>query len=152
MPKRAPVTPPLVALVVMLVVLATGCDAAGATPAADTPDPTAAVGLDGTTWTIASVGGVQLPADPPATLTVAADSSVTGTTGCNQLNGTASIDGSALAFGPLSTTRMACEPPLMEQERAVLDALAGVDGWSIDAEGRLHLTGASELVLTPAQP
>jgi hypothetical protein len=35
----------------------------------------------------------------------------------------------------------------MAQETAVLEALAGVSGWEIDGEGRLHLTGGTELVL-----
>lgn len=127
------------------------CDAVGATSPAGTPDPTTTAALDGTTWRIVSVGGVELAADPPATLTVAADGSVSGATGCNQFSGTASIDGAALALGPLATTRMACEPQLMEQEQAVLEALAGVDRWSIGADGALHLNGAVEVVLIPGR-
>jgi heat shock protein HslJ len=64
--------------------------------------------------------------------------------------GEVSVDGASLTFGPLATTRMACEGALQEQERAVLDALAGVTGWALDADGRLHLTGPTELVLAPA--
>lgn len=78
------------ALLVASVIAA--CDATGATSPAETAEPTAAVGLDGTTWVFSTVGGVQLPADPPATLKVAFDGSVSGGTGCNQFNGTASVD------------------------------------------------------------
>jgi heat shock protein HslJ len=45
---------------------------------------------------------------------------------------------------------MACEQSLMTQETAVLDALAAVSGWEIDSDGRLHLTGGTELVLQPS--
>jgi heat shock protein HslJ len=45
---------------------------------------------------------------------------------------------------------MACEEALMAQETAVLDALAAVEGWEVDADGMLHLTGGTELVLEPS--
>ena len=32
----------------------------------------------------------------------------------------------------------------------MLEALAGVSGWEIDADGLLHLTGGAELVLQPS--
>ena len=38
----------------------------------------------------------------------------------------------------------------MVQEAAVLEALAGVSGWEIDADGMLHLTGGTELVFQPS--
>ena len=66
------------------------------------------------------------------------------------MSGTYATDGAALTFGPMATTRMACEESLMTQETAVLEALAGVSGWEIDADGRLHLTGGTELVLQPS--
>ncbi len=149
MTRHLRVTPFLVALVV-LATIAAGCDAAGTSPAAETPGPATDAGLDGTAWTIAAVGGTTLGPDPAATLSIEPGGQVSGQTGCNQFNGTVSMDGAALTFGPLATTRKACEPGLMEQERAILDALAGVTGWSVAADGSLHLTGATELVLTPA--
>ena len=79
-----------------------------------------------------------------------ADGNASGSTGCNSLSGTYATDGTALTFGPLATTRMACEESLMAQEAAVLEALAAVSGWEIDADGRLHLTGGTELVLQPS--
>ncbi len=148
MPKPLRVTPFLLALVV-LAAIAVGCDAVGTSPAAETPGPTGDAGLEGTDWSIEAVGGTTLAPDPPATLSVEPGGQVAGQTGCNQFNGTVSVDGAALTFGPLATTRKACEAGLMEQERAILDALAGVTGWSVAADGTLHLTGATELVLTP---
>ena len=35
----------------------------------------------------------------------------------------------------MATTRMACEESLMAQETAVLEALAAVSGWEVDADG-----------------
>lgn len=149
MPRHLSVTPSLAGLVALLAIALAACDTAGTSPAGATPEPAGETGLDGTAWTIQSIGGTTLAADPPATLTVGSAGEVSGETGCNRFSGTMSLDGAALTFGPLSTTRMACEPPLMEQERAVLDALGGVTGWSVGPDGTLRLTGATELVLTP---
>ena len=66
------------------------------------------------------------------------------------MSGRYATDGAALTFGTMATTRMACEETLMAQEAAVLEALAGVTGWEIDADGLLHLTGGTELVLQPS--
>lgn len=45
--------------------------------------------------------------------------------GCNALRGSVEVQDSTLVAGPLMSTRMACEPALMEQERWVGDMLAG---------------------------
>ncbi len=139
----------LLAGILLLAVAIGACDSAGTSPAGDTPQPSPSPGLDSTSWTIAAVGGTTLPATPPATLSLEPGGRVTGQTGCNRFMGTVSVDGPALTFGPLATTRMACEPPLMEQEAAVLEALAGVTSWFVESDGALRLTGATELVLTP---
>ena len=147
--KRARLMPFLVGLAFVLPVALAACDAAGTSPQGDTPEPAASAGLDSSAWTIVSVGPVTLAPDAGASLSVEPGGRVSGETGCNRYTGDVSVDGAALTFGPLATTRMACEPPLMDQERAVLDALAGVTGWAVEADGRLHLTGTTELVLAP---
>ena len=53
------------------------------------------------------------------------DGGVAAQTGCNGVRGPASVEGSVLVAGPLTSTRMACEPPLMEQERWVTQMLEG---------------------------
>ena len=52
--------------------------------------------------------------------------SVGGEAGCNSYTGTYGTNGSFLRVGPLATTRMACEQPIMDQETAFLAALQGV--------------------------
>jgi len=81
-------------------------------------------------------------------LTLSADGTASGFTGCNQFNGRAEIsedsEGSqpgTVDFGPLATTRRACEGDLDEIEKAVLRVLDGRVEYSIDAD-RLTLTGA----------
>ena len=52
--------------------------------------------------------------------------SVGGDAGCNTYTGTYGTNGNVVRIGPLATTRMACEQPIMDQETAFLDALQGV--------------------------
>jgi heat shock protein HslJ len=150
MVKRVPVMPFVAGFVLVLAIVVAACDAVGASPEGETPEPVASAGLESRSWTIQSIGPITLPPDAGATLSVEPDGTVSGETGCNRYTGGVSVDGASLTFGPLATTRMACEPALQEQERAVLDALAGVTGWALDGDGRLHLTGSTELVLAPA--
>ena len=144
---QLPVAVRVLAGLTILVVAA--CDATAATDGT-TPEPTSPAELAGTSWTLVSVGGAPVVESAGAGLNFDAGGGVSGSTGCNSASGSFSVDGPALTFGPLATTRMACEELLMAQEAAVLQALAGVDAWEIDDDGRLHLTGVSELVLEPS--
>jgi heat shock protein HslJ len=71
------------------------------------------------------------------------DGSVAGSGGCNRFHGRYSVDGVALAFGPLAATRKACAVPdgVDEQEAAYLAALERVATWSL-REDRLELRSA----------
>jgi heat shock protein HslJ len=60
------------------------------------------------------------------------DGQVAGSAGCNRFHGTYATEGSKIDIGPLATTRRACEPPLMTQEREFLAALASAVAWSLD--------------------
>jgi len=51
----------------------------------------------------------QTDAEPPVNLKLSDGGTVSGTDGCNQLNGTWKIDGSELDLGPFAATMMACE-------------------------------------------
>ena len=46
------------------------------------------------------------------------------------------IDGAAVVFGKLGSTRMACIPALMDQERKYFDALAATRTYRLDDTGR----------------
>jgi heat shock protein HslJ len=134
----------------LTILVLAACDSTGSTQGT-TPEPaSAAADLAGTSWTLVSVGGAPVvEGGVGARLAFDAAGNVGGSTGCNSVSGTYALDGTSLTFGPLMTTRMACEEPLMAQETAVLDALAAVEGWEVDADGNLHLTGGTELVLEP---
>jgi heat shock protein HslJ len=133
----------------LAILVVAACDSTGS-GANTTPEPTSPADLAGTAWTLVTIGGAPVDEASGPHLTFGADGNMTGSTGCNSMSGSYATDGAALTFGPMSTTRMACEESLMTQETAVLEALAGVSGWEIDADGRLHLTGGTELVLRPS--
>jgi heat shock protein HslJ len=54
------------------------------------------------------------------------DGKVGGHSGCNRFMGTYTQKDDALTMGPLATTRMACQPEVMERERQFLTMLSKV--------------------------
>jgi len=80
--------------------------------------------LEGPTWLAEDIKGGGVIDNAQTTVSFAAGGKVTGSGGCNRLFGTATVAGETLTFGGIGTTRMACVPALMDQERKFLDALA----------------------------
>jgi heat shock protein HslJ len=125
-----------------------------AKPAADAPSGSDAAGspapgLPGTSWVLAAIGDTPV-ADVVPTLAFGADGTASGNAGCNTYNGTFAIDGATISFGPLISTKMACEGAANTTEQAYLGALQGASSWTIDADGRLILDGADPLTFQPA--
>lgn len=100
------------------------------------------VSLVGSEWHVADIGGHAV-ADPSQTsVKFAAEGNVSGSTGCNNFSGTATIEADRVSFGPLATTRKACMGELATQEQIFLKAVEGVHQFSIDPAGQLQLLGA----------
>ena len=78
----------------------------------------------------------NLAADSPELALDAATSRVSGTTGCNTVMGSYTVNGSAFSFGPLAGTRKMC--PNMEIENYLLPFLSNVGSYEIK-DGRLFL-------------
>lgn len=95
--------------------------------------------LAGAEWTVESLGGAGLVEGSSATLAFGGDGRVSGKASCNGFTGEYSLTGEGLSIGKLATTRMACPPPLMEQEAAFLAALGAVQRFEITPEGKLAL-------------
>ena len=133
----------------LTILVVAGCDATGATDGT-TPEPTAAIDLAGTSWTLVRIGENPPVEGADAWLAFGSNGEITGSTGCNNLIGSYAVDGTALSFSTIGTTRMACPgDDLMAQDASVPQALTNVTGWEVDADDRLHLTGATELVFEP---
>jgi len=138
-------------LILTLSALIAGCAPLG-TVLSGTDDDTAAAGidLDGTTWTLIKMNGEAVTADAEASLDFATGQ-INGTAFCNRFFGPYEQDGTALSFGMLGSTMMAC--PDMEHESEYLAALGTVAGYRMDANN-LVLTDADEnavLIFSPAE-
>jgi len=108
--------------------------------------------LEKTAWTVKSLLGKSVLAEPRMTLRFGADGNVAGNDGCNSLGGSFKVDGGRLSFDPnLASTMMACAEPIMEQAGKFGEALGKTASFSI-AGNRLSLcdnVGAELVVLEP---
>ena len=77
---------------------------------------------------------------------------VSGSAGCNQYNGSYTLNGDQVTIGPLATTRMACEQDVMDQEAAFLTALQ-TPGLGVEVNGAnvtlRDASGATQVVFGP---
>jgi heat shock protein HslJ len=102
-----------------------------------------------TTWQVQSLVSAQAVSTSRAleqarpTLRIATDGAVSGSTGCNQITGHATVSGTPaiIEFGPLATTRKMCPGELGEIEQAMLRVLNGGVQTAIESD-ELRLTGA----------
>jgi heat shock protein HslJ len=93
--------------------------------------------LEGTTWQLSGTIQNEAVSTPPAgaiaSLTIA-DGQVAVETGCNNGAGTVEVTDSTVTFGPLATTRKACEDELTALETLTLQVLEGEASYTIDGE------------------
>lgn len=114
--------------------------------------------VQGTAWTVTSLitpdaisTSTALETSAPE-LTIAADGSVSGSTGCNRMTGSATVTATAITFAPLGVTMMACPEDIADVERQVLTVLDGEVAYTVDAATMtLRKPDGNGLILT-AQP
>jgi heat shock protein HslJ len=113
--------------------------------------------LTGTAWQVTSlVSGTVATSLPTGTegkgrITFGKDGSVEGSLGCNSFRGRATVAGSTITFGPLTSTRKMCPGPEMELERAMLGVLEGKTAYEIKHRA-LTLTAQSGKGLAASAP
>lgn len=94
--------------------------------------------LTATRWVLESVidrdTASSIPIGARAHLTIGADGTFTGNTGCNEMGGAAATTGTMIAFSDVFTTRMACEPDRTRLEQAVLAVLRDSPTYEIEAD------------------
>ena len=80
----------------------------------------AAIGLALLTTMLSLAGTTWAPVDSaaPSRFVRFATSAVDGNGGCNSFSGPYKLDGAKISIGPLASTRMACEPAVMDAEAA----------------------------------
>lgn len=106
----------------------------------------------GTMWTLveaAPSGAAQLDISKtaPPTLHLTDDGKASLFTSCNRGGGTATFADGFVTFGPIATTRMACEPAAMKLEHFYLGVLKGKAAAGFDGEGRLSLAKSGDRLL-----
>ena len=99
------------------------------------------------TWVAEEVRGVPAAPQVQSSLQVAADGKVSGHTGCNGYFGSVIIDGQAMSFGNLGSTRIACSEPVMSQENLLLSALDSTRGYRLQDGTLLLLDGAGDTLV-----
>lgn len=103
------------------------------------------VSLTGRRWDVDGLtdGEVasSMPAGFAAHLSIGDDGTLTGHTGCNELSGTATVDGDTVTFADLAVSDAACAPGADYVQETVLAVLAGEARFSITGN-RLSLGAA----------
>lgn len=102
--------------------------------------------LAGSSWLLREIEGRAVLEATRATLTFESADKVGGDGGCNRFFGGVEIDGRAIAFGPLGSTRRACGQAIDDQEISYLGALAKTAAFSLEADALL-LVAADQTVL-----
>lgn len=120
-------------------------------PPAPAPRPVQVQDLLGTEWLAEDIGGAGVTDNSHSTLHFAAATQVDGDTGCNRFSGPLAADGDTIRIGPLASTRRACAPALMDQERRYLAALARASAWKRDNDLLILLDDGQQPVLRYSQ-
>jgi heat shock protein HslJ len=102
--------------------------------------------LENTRWTVVSIDGDDVNEQSPPSLELSGDRKLPGNTGCNAFFGGWSVSDTAASFNAAGVSLRACEPELMEQERAFLDALAAVTTAHTNPDGTLSMLDGSSAV------
>ncbi len=98
--------------------------------------------LQGAEWTVDELGGAALVKDSKVTLNFGADGKLSGSSSCNRFMSSYKLSGEGLTISQGAGSMMACEQPLMDQERAFLALLAEVKQFGFTEDGALLLKAA----------
>jgi putative lipoprotein len=93
-------------------------------------------GLVGTNWMLTSYGPISAPTPTlpgiETSLSFGADGKLSGRLGCNILGGDYKITGQNITFGPVLTTKIACNEAQMAQETAAFHVLQDTASFKLD--------------------
>lgn len=108
--------------------------------------------LQGAEWVVEDLRGAGAVDGSRATLRFTADGRISGRAWCNSYTAAYALTGEGLTISKAASTMMACEPALMRQERLLLDLLAQVRRFTIDADGALVLHAAGGRAIIARRP
>ena len=96
---------------------------------------------------VQSINGKAVDTQIKPTLNFGQTFQLTGHTSCNTYFAGYLLTGPSIVVKQAGTTRMACEPAVMEQEQRFLKQLAASQIWNIDSAGTLTLVGTSGVMV-----
>lgn len=115
----------------------------------DAPPPSPVTDQNGEHWRVEDIRGHGVVDDSLTTLRIGPDGVTSGSTGCNDFHGRATISGEKLRFRSIKTEGNACPRGLADQERHFLEALSDARVKSFDLLGQLQiLSDKGEPLLT----
>ncbi|MBO6719330.1 MAG: META domain-containing protein [Rhizobiaceae bacterium] len=100
----------------------------------ETTEGPAPDGLIDIEWKLTELAGIDEIVGTAPTLTVRDDGSAGGNTGCNIYFAEAAVSGRRISFSGIGQTFIACDDPVMNQEKEFLAALELVKGLQLGAE------------------
>lgn len=107
----------------------------------------AAPALYESTWLAEEVMGQPVAPQVTSSLEVDSDGKVSGNAGCNGYFGSVIIDGAAMSFGNLGSTKIACPEPARSQEDRLLSALDSTRGYHLQDDRLVLLDGAGDTLV-----
>lgn len=138
----------ILALSVLLLAVAGGCASRGPEPGAGSGDPQLPEEREFLSTAVRDGGKPrELASESPIRLTFD-HGELRAQAGCNTLLGRARLDDGRLVVDDLGSTEMACEPPLMKQDKWLADFLGGKPRWQLDGENLTLSGGGTEIRLT----
>jgi heat shock protein HslJ len=100
--------------------------------------------LAGSSWLLEDLAGAGVIDDARASLEFTEAGRVSGSATCNRFNGSVTMTGDSISFGPLASTRKACPEALMNQESKYLAALGAAERFEVkDSFLHIHTAGGS---------
>jgi putative lipoprotein len=98
------------------------------------PDTTGGeTALAGTEWRLSDLAGTNVVPNSKATLKFDDDGKVSGNGNCNNFSGPVTIQGSSIQFGPIASTKKACdEAALNTEESAYFAALQNAESFTVE--------------------
>ena len=94
--------------------------------------------LNNTVWQL--VGGEMLATGSNSDITLSfSEQGVSGSAGCNRYSSSYQTQNNQLKIKAIASTRMACPPPLMDQEMGYLRTLEAAQSYLINAQGELEI-------------
>jgi heat shock protein HslJ len=101
--------------------------------------------LEGTEWIAESIDGTPVAEGVRSTISFQEEGKVGGSAGCNNYFGSWTVEGDAIAFGHVGSTKMMCPPAQIDQEDRFLGALGQAERFEVrDGMLLIYCTGHAE--------